>query len=74
MAQRALTIFESSEVAQKNQLLGFLLQNSVVDGKKPLFTMREPFNSIAKVSNHPNLLRALDEIRTFFRKNPRADF
>ena len=64
LAQRSLGIFESSEVTQKNQLLGFLLQNSVVDRKKLVFTMREPFNSIAKVSSHPNLLPLLDVFRT----------
>jgi len=57
IAQKAEEIFESSEVAEKNQFLKFLLQNSVVDGKKPVFTMREPFSCIAKASNHPTLLR-----------------
>ncbi|MGB3988467.1 MAG: zinc ribbon domain-containing protein [Minisyncoccales bacterium] len=57
IAQKAEEIFESSEVAEKNQFMKFLLQNSVVDGKKPVFTMREPFSCIAKASNHPTLLR-----------------
>jgi len=57
IAQKAEEIFESSEVAEKNQFMKFLLQNPIVDGKKPLFTMREPFSCIAKASNHPTLLR-----------------
>lgn len=46
----------------------FLLQNSVIDGKKPVFTMREPFSCIAKASNHPTLLAAWEDIRTFYTK------
>jgi hypothetical protein len=57
IAQKAEEIFESSEVAEKNQLIKFLLQNSLVDGKKPVFTMREPFSCIAEASDHPTLLR-----------------
>lgn len=56
IAQKAEEIFESSEVAEKNQFMKFLLQNSVVDGKKPVFTMREPFSSIVKASGHPTML------------------
>ncbi len=57
IAQKAEEIFESSEVTEKNQFMKFLLQNPVVDGKKPVFAMREPFSSIAKASGHPTLLR-----------------
>ena len=62
IAQKAEEIFESSEVAEKNQFMKFLLQNPIVDGKKPVFAMREPFSSIAKASGHPTLLRLYDEI------------
>lgn len=46
LAKRALEIFESSEVPEKRALLNFLLQNSTVDGKKPMFTLRSPFDTI----------------------------
>ena len=60
LAQRAEEIFESSEIEEKNQILKFLLQNSVVKGKKLEFSMRSPFNHIAKLSSCPSLLRRQD--------------
>ena len=44
IAKRAKEIFISSEVEEKRQFLGFLLQNSVLNGKKLDFTIRSPFN------------------------------
>src|SRR3989344_6383853 len=44
LAKRALAIFESSEVPEKRALLNYLLQTSVVQGKKPVFTLRSPFD------------------------------
>ncbi len=57
IAKKAEEIFESSEIEEKNEFLKFLLQNRIVDGKNPLFEMKEPFLSISKASNHPTLLR-----------------
>ena len=57
IAKKAEKIFESSEIEEKNEFLKFLLQNRIVDGKNPLFEMKEPFLSISKASNHPTLLR-----------------
>ncbi len=44
IAKRAKEIFMSSEVEEKRQFLGFLLQNCILNGKKLDFTMRSPFN------------------------------
>jgi len=48
IAKRAKEIFVSSEVMEKRQLLGFLLQNCVLNGKKLEFTMRSPYNLMVK--------------------------
>ena len=57
LAKNALEIFESSEVDEKRALLNYLLQNSTVDGKKPQFTLRKPFDSILAFANQPTGLR-----------------
>lgn len=64
LAQRASDILESSEVLEKQEFLRFLLQNPTAKGKKLVFTMREPFEAIAKCDGHLNLLRLLDAFRT----------
>lgn len=51
IAKRAKEIFVSSEVSEKRQFLGFLLQNCSLDGKKLDITMRSPFNVMF---NHPD--------------------
>lgn len=53
IAKRAKEIFISSEVDEKRQFLGFLLQNCVLNGKKLDFTMRSPFNLM--LNNTDNL-------------------
>jgi site-specific DNA recombinase len=46
IAKKAKEIFVSSEVDEKRQFLGFLLQNCVLSGKKLEFSMRSPFNLV----------------------------
>lgn len=48
IAKRAKDIFVSSEVEEKRQFLGFLLQNCMLDGKNLEFSMVSPFNLIAQ--------------------------
>jgi hypothetical protein len=57
LAKNALNLFESSETEEKRALLNYLLQNYVVDGKKPMFTLRSPFDSILSVATQPTGLR-----------------
>lgn len=64
LAKNALTLFERSEVHEKRALLHYLLQNSVVDGKKPRYTLRSPFNTILNLSEINTGLPALDTFRT----------
>jgi len=56
LAQKALEIFKSSEVSEKRQLLNFLLQNLKLQGKKLLFELKTPFNTVLQASKCSNLL------------------
>lgn len=64
LARRAAEIFESSEVPEKRQLLNYLLQNPRVDGKKLLFELKTPFDTIASVKDQPIGLPLLVAFRT----------
>lgn len=46
LAQKAYKLFEVSEVQQKRDLLFYLLQNSKMDGKKLIPSLRMPFDAI----------------------------
>jgi len=48
LSNRALEIFESSEVKEKRALVNLLLQNSLLSERKLLFSLRSPFYMIAK--------------------------
>jgi site-specific DNA recombinase len=60
IAQRAKSIFESSEVEEKNQFLRYLLQNCALNGKNLEFTMVSPFNLIAQYHDDTTLRRRGD--------------
>lgn len=51
LAKRAKEIFESSEVWEKKKLLKFLLQNPVIDSKKPLYNLESPFDLVLEMSD-----------------------
>lgn len=51
IAKQAKEVFTSSEPTEKRQLLGFLLQNCSLDGKKLDITMRSPFNLMLNCSD-----------------------
>ena len=54
VASRAYEIFDSSEPLEKQTLLGFLLQNSLLDGKKLTLKLKEPFNLLQKINLEQN--------------------
>jgi site-specific DNA recombinase len=56
LTRRMQDIFESSEIPEKRQILNFLLQNPVVNGKKLEFTMRKPFDAVLELAQHPTRL------------------
>src|SRR3989338_3931160 len=53
LSRRIADIFESSEPMEKRAILGFILQNPMVSGKKLEFTMRKPFNTVLKLATCP---------------------
>ena len=60
LAKRAYEIFKSSEVAEKRQLLNFLLQNLELKGRKLMFTMKTPFDTVLSANRCSNWLRGQD--------------
>jgi len=75
LAQKALEIFESSEISEKRQLLNFLLQNLKLQGKKLLFELKTPFDTVLQASKCSNMLRWLDakyvkDCNIFYRVSP----
>lgn len=64
LAKRALEIFESSQITEKRQLLNFLLQNCRLEGKKLMFTIRNPFGAIVTATENNSWLTLVREVRT----------
>lgn len=57
LSRRIADIFESSEPMEKRAILGFMLQNPTVSGKKLEFTLRKPFNTVLELAICPTGLR-----------------
>ena len=58
LAQRAYKIYESSELEEKKKFLGYLLQNSKLDGKKLVPSIQLPFDTILTANRTKNCLPA----------------
>lgn len=67
LAKRAKEIYESSKVEEKRQILNFLFSNLEMKDKKAILTLREPFDKLVAVSDHPKCRRRWDS-------NPRYGF
>ena len=52
LANRAYEIFESSEPEEKRQLVNFLFQNCQLNGKKLLFKLKRPFDTVLQCSRN----------------------
>lgn len=50
VARRAKDIFESSETHEKRQFVDYLIQNPILEGKKMVFTLQEPFNYVLNLA------------------------
>ena len=74
LANRALEIFESSEVNEKRQLLNFLLQNCRLSGKNLSFELKAPFDAMLEYSHHPSVLPVVDMFRTLNWRDFKRDF
>ena len=57
LAQRALSIFQNSEVMEKRQLLNFLLQNPQLQGRNLVFTLKAPFDTVLEANRYVEMLR-----------------
>ncbi len=64
LANRAQEIFESLEPSEKRQLLNLLLQNCRLSGKKLVFDVRSPFNTILGMAHQPLGLPLPNDVRT----------
>lgn len=64
LAKRALEIFESSEPAEKKQLLSYLFQNCLLNGKSLEYILRNPFDTIVTSQSYPLGGRELEQVRT----------
>ena len=60
LAKMAYKVFQRSEVEEKRQLLGFLLQNLTLEDKKLNFELKTPFNGVLQANKCSNLLRGQD--------------
>jgi site-specific DNA recombinase len=60
LAKRAKEIYESSKVDEKRQILNFLFSNLEMKDKKAIITLREPFDRLIAVSDHPMCRKGWD--------------
>lgn len=60
LANRAYDLFLGSELDEKRQLLGFVLQNCNFDGVKLNFTLKKPFDTLALCAKRQTWLRGRD--------------
>jgi hypothetical protein len=60
LTKRAKEIYESSKVDEKRQVLNFLFSNLEMKDKKAIITLREPFDRLIAVSDHPMCRRRWD--------------
>lgn len=67
LAKRAKEIYESSKADEKRQILNFLFSNLEMRDKKAIITLREPFDKLVAVSDHPMCRKRWDS-------NPRYAF
>ncbi|MDZ4285532.1 MAG: hypothetical protein U1A23_01240 [Candidatus Sungbacteria bacterium] len=65
LSRRVGEIFDSSEIAEKRQILNFILQNPTVSGKKLEFAMAKPFDAVLELAHCPTGLALLNDFRTF---------
>ena len=60
LAHKAHELFEEVDAYQKRELLFYLLQNSQMDGKKLIPSLKMPFDAILEANKTKDWLRRLD--------------
>lgn len=68
VCNRAEDIFKSSEPAEKRVFLNFLLQNSIMNGRKPVFTLKPVFQGIVNAHETHKWGAWVEEVRTCLMK------
>ena len=64
ICKRAFEIFESSEPAEKRVFLNFILQNSTLNARKPVFMLKPVFAGIVKAHDTHKWGELRDAFRT----------
>ena len=66
IASRAYSLFKSSKIEQKRQLINFLLSNLRLEGKTLLYDVNKPFDAILNAHECSDWLPLVDIFRTFY--------
>lgn len=64
LANRDYELFISSQPAQKNKLLKFVLANLKLEGEKLVGELKKPFEGILKCNERQEWLPRLEDVRT----------
>jgi hypothetical protein len=64
ICKRAESIFKSSEPAEKRVFLNFILQNSVLNARNPVFTLKPAFQGIVKAHDTHDWGASVYDVRT----------
>ena len=64
LASKAPALFESSNSAEKRQLIGFVFSNLTLEGASLGFCLRKPFDLLANLGGCPQWRPLVDALRT----------
>ena len=64
LSQRAGELSESSKMEEKRQIMGLVLSNLQLEGKKLHFELKTPFDVFVGCKKNNNCLRIVDDVRT----------
>jgi len=56
------------DIAGKRQLLSYILQNPLINGKKLSFAIASSLNLVLELAENPNWLRIVNNVRTIIEK------
>jgi hypothetical protein len=68
ICKRAESLFKSSEPAEKRVFLNFILQNSTLNARNPVFTLKPVFQGIVKAHETHNWGALVQYVRTWRRE------
>lgn len=56
LAQKARTIFDDSETPERQAIVGFLVQNATLNGRKLKLELKRPFDTLVRMGKCPSWL------------------